>query len=147
MEEFVKPAVFESTGEQETYDLGKRFGGQALPDQVFVLEGDLGAGKTVFAKGFAKGLGVDEPVTSPTFTIVKQYDSGRLPLYHMDVYRIGDVDEMEEVGAQEMFASGGVCLIEWGGMIEDILPEDTVWIRIERDREEDFNHRRITCSY
>ena len=78
---------------------------------------------------------------------VKQYDSGRLPLYHMDVYRIGDVDEMEEVGAQEMFASGGVCLIEWGGMIEDILPEDTVWIRIERDREDDFNHRRITCSY
>ena len=138
--------VFVSGSEQDTFELGKHFGQQAQPDQVYVLDGDLGAGKTVFAKGFAAGLGISEPVTSPTFTIVKQYDDGRLPLYHMDVYRIGDVDEMEEVGAQEMFSSGGVSLVEWGSIISDILPRDAIWIRIERDREDQFDHRRITCS-
>lgn len=142
----LEQSTFETSGEKETYDLGTAFGSQAKPDQVYVLEGDLGAGKTVFAKGFAAGLGIKEPVTSPTFTIVKQYDGGRLPLFHMDVYRIGDVDEMEEVGAEEMFHAGGVCLIEWGRMIEEILPEDAVWIRIERDRADEFDHRTITCT-
>ena len=138
--------TYESAGERETFELGMRFGKAALPGQVYVLEGDLGAGKTVFAKGFAAGLGITEPVTSPTFTIVKEYDGGRLPLYHMDVYRIGDVDEMEEVGAEEMFSAGGVCLIEWGSMIRDILPEDALWVRIERDAPDQFDHRAITCT-
>ena len=139
--------LIESTCEQDTFDLGLEMGRKAQRDQVYVLDGDLGAGKTVFAKGFAAGLGVAQPVTSPTFTIVKQYDDGRLPLYHMDVYRIGDISEMEEIGAEEMFASGGVCLVEWGELIEDILPEDAVRIRIERTGDDRFDHRRITCSY
>ena len=143
----MEKVLIESSCERDTFDLGVRMGREAHPDQVFVLDGDLGAGKTVFAKGFAEGLGVTEPVTSPTFTIVKQYDSGRLPLYHMDVYRIGDESEMEEIGAEEMFASGGVCLIEWGSLIEDMIPEDAVWIRIERSSDERYDDRRITCSY
>ncbi len=139
--------LIESSCEKDTFDLGVKMGSEALPDQVYVLDGDLGAGKTVFAKGFAKGLGITEPVTSPTFTIVKQYDGGRLTLYHMDVYRISDESEMEEIGAEEMFCAGGVCLIEWGELIEDMLPRDAIRIRIDRSGDNRFDYRRITCLY
>ena len=112
-----------SNSPEETYALGKLLGGQSKPGQVYCLDGDLGVGKTIFTQGFAAGLGIDEPVNSPTFTIVQQYDSGRLPLYHFDVYRIGDVSEMDEIGYEDCFYGEGVCLIE--GM--DTTVEENLW--------------------
>lgn len=112
----------ESYSREDTYKIGKELGEQAVSGQVFCFFGDLGVGKTIFSQGFAKGLGIQEIVNSPTFTIVKVYEEGRLPLYHFDVYRIGDVDEMEEIGYQEMIDGDGVCLIEWANLIEEILP-------------------------
>ena len=118
-----KAEVFETMSEEETYKLGERLGTQAQPNQIYTLIGDLGVGKTVFTKGFAKGLGITEHVSSPTFTILQVYDGGRLPFYHFDVYRIGDVEEMEEIGYEDCFFGGGVCLIEWADLIEEILPK------------------------
>ena len=109
--------VKESNSREDTYRIGRELSEQAVPGQVFCFFGDLGVGKTIFSQGFAKGLGVDDIVNSPTFTIVKEYDNGRLPLYHFDVYRIGDVDEMEEIGYNEMVYGDGVCLIEWANLI------------------------------
>lgn len=103
---------YKSNSPEETFALGKQLGEQAKPGEVYCLDGDLGVGKTIFTQGFAAGLGIDEPVNSPTFTIVQQYDSGRLPLYHFDVYRIGDVSEMDEIGYEDCFYGEGVCLIE-----------------------------------
>ena len=103
-------------------------------------------GKTIFTQGFAAGLGIDEPVNSPTFTIVQQYDSGRLPLYHFDVYRIGDVREMEEIGYEDCFYGEGVCLIEWSQLIPEILPDEVIRIRIEKDLEQGFDYRKITVE-
>mgnify|MGYP000967380805 CR=1 FL=1 len=108
-------------------------GQEARPGQVICLNGDLGVGKTIFTQGFAEGLGIDEPVNSPTFTIVQQYEEGRLPLYHFDVYRIGDVEEMDEIGYEDCFYGEGVCLIEWSTLIQEILPEDAIHITIEKD--------------
>ena len=119
---------------------------QAVPGQVFCFFGDLGVGKTIFSQGFAKGLGVDDIVNSPTFTIVKEYDNGRLPLYHFDVYRIGDVDEMEEIGYNEMVYGDGVCLIEWANLIEEILPDHYQKITIEKDLEKGTDYRKITIE-
>lgn len=141
----MEKGLIDSRSEEETFAFGRALGEAARPGQVYVLNGDLGAGKTILAKGFAAGLGITEPVTSPTFTIVKEYDGGRLPLYHLDVYRIGDISEMEEIGLEEMAGGDGVCLIEWGEQVEDILPPDTVTIRIDRADDGDMNHRRITC--
>ena len=124
-----------SNSPEETYALGKLLGGQSKPGQVYCLDGDLGVGKTIFTQGFAAGLGIDEPVNSPTFTIVQQYDSGRLPLYHFDVYRIGDVSEMDEIGYEDCFYGEGVCLIEWSQLIPEILPDEVIRIRIEKDLE------------
>ena len=135
--------VYESNTPQETFELGKRLGAEAKPGQVYCLDGDLGVGKTVFTQGFARGLGITGPVNSPTFTIVQQYEEGRLPLYHFDVYRIGDVSEMDEIGYEDCFFGGGVCLIEWPGLIEEILPEKAVWVTIEKDLEKGFDYRRI----
>ena len=109
---------------EETFALGKKLGEEAKAGQVYCLDGDLGVGKTVFTQGFAAGLGIAEPVNSPTFTIVQQYEEGRMPLYHFDVYRIGDVEEMEEIGYEDCFYGEGVCLIEWSVLIEEILPEE-----------------------
>lgn len=138
--------VKESNSREDTYGIGRELGEQAVPGQVFCFFGDLGVGKTIFSQGFAKGLGVDDIVNSPTFTIVKEYDDGRLPLYHFDVYRIGDVDEMEEIGYNEMVYGDGVCLIEWANLIEEILPDHYQKITIEKDLEKGTDYRKITIE-
>ena len=131
---------------EDTFALGKELGEKAKPGDVICLDGDLGVGKTVFTQGFAAGLGITEPVNSPTFTIVQQYDEGRLPLYHFDVYRIGDISEMDEVGYEDLFFGDGVCLIEWSGLIEEILPKHRTTVTIEKDLEKGFDYRKITVE-
>ena len=135
--------VYETWKPEDTYELGRKMGQEAVPGQIVCLNGDLGVGKTVFTQGFAQGLGIDEPVNSPTFTIVQQYDEGRLPLYHFDVYRIGDISEMDEIGYEDCFSGEGVCLIEWSGLIRDILPDHVTQVTIEKDLEKGFDYRRI----
>ena len=115
--------VTETFCAEETFELGRSLGEQAKPGDIYTLNGDLGVGKTVFSQGLAKGLGIAEPISSPTFTIVQVYEEGRLPFYHFDVYRIGDAEEMEEIGYQDYFYGNGVCLIEWADLIREILPE------------------------
>lgn len=138
--------IKETYSPQETYDLGAALGRQARPGDVYCLNGDLGVGKTVFTQGFAAGLDIEEPVNSPTFTIVQQYEDGRLPLYHFDVYRIGDVSEMDEIGYEECFYGHGVSLIEWSNLIEEILPETVIQVTIEKDLEKGFDYRKITVE-
>lgn len=138
--------VFETDREEETRQLGYELGRKACPGQIYTLIGDLGVGKTVFTQGMAAGLGITEHVSSPTFTIVQVYEEGRLPFYHFDVYRIGDVEEMDEIGYEDYFYGGGVCLIEWANLIEEILPEHYVRITIEKDLEKGFDYRRITIE-
>jgi len=135
--------VYETWKPEDTYELGRKMGQEAVPGQIVCLNGDLGVGKTVFTQGFAQGLGIDEPVNSPTFTIVQQYDEGWLPLYHFDVYRIGDISEMDEIGYEDCFFGEGVCLIEWSGLIRDILPDHVTQVTIEKDLEKGFDYRRI----
>ena len=139
-----KKEIIETHSAQETFALGQRIGREALPGQVYTLIGDLGVGKTVFTQGVADGLGITEPVNSPTFTIVQQYEEGRLPLYHFDVYRIGDVEEMDEVGFEDYVMGEGVSLIEWANLIEEILPEKRTEVTIEKDLEKGFDYRKIT---
>ena len=138
--------VFETWKPEETYELGKKMGEEAVPGQVICLNGDLGVGKTVFTQGFAAGLGIEGPVNSPTFTIVQQYEEGRLPLYHFDVYRIGDISEMDEIGYEDCFFGDGVCLIEWSGLIEEIRPEHVTKVAIEKNLEHGFDYRRISVE-
>lgn len=138
--------IIETFSEKETFALGKKLGEEAKSGQVYTLTGDLGVGKTVFTQGLAKGLEIDEPVNSPTFTIIQIYEEGRLPLYHFDVYRIGDIEEMEEIGYEDYFYGKGVCLIEWANLIEEILPEDYTRILIEKDLEKGFDYRKITIE-
>ena len=135
--------IVESLCAEETYALGKQIAQECTPGQVFTLIGDLGVGKTVFTQGFAAGLGIEGPVNSPTFTIVQIYEQGRLPFYHFDVYRIGDVEEMEEIGYEDCFYGQGVCMIEWANLIEEILPEHYTEIGIQKDLEKGFDYRRI----
>ena len=139
-------AVYETYRAQETRTLGEKIGLQAAPGEVYTLTGDLGVGKTVFTQGVAKGLGIDEPVNSPTFTILQVYEEGRMPFYHFDVYRIGDVEEMEEIGYEDCFYGEGVCLIEWAELIGEILPQDCRHITIEKDLQKGFDYRRITIE-
>lgn len=139
-------AVLETREPGETFELGKGLGRAAQGGQVCTLIGELGVGKTVFTQGFAAGLGVEGPVSSPTFTILQIYEDGRLPFYHFDVYRIADVEEMEEIGYEECFYGEGVSLIEWADLIEEILPERYVRITIEKDLEQGFDYRRITLQ-
>ena len=138
--------VIETNSPDETFRVGKELGEKAYAGQVFTLTGDLGVGKTVFTQGLAKGLGIEEPVNSPTFTIIQEYDGGRLPFYHFDVYRIGDVEEMEEVGFDDYVMGEGVSLIEWADLIREILPEKRTEILIEKDLERGFDYRRITVA-
>ena len=138
--------VLESRSPEQTFQIGVRLGQKAKTGQVYTLTGDLGVGKTVFTQGFAKGLGIEEPVCSPTFTIVQEYGEGRLPFYHFDVYRIGDVEEMDEVGYEDYIMGQGVSLIEWAGLIEEILPENRTEVIIEKDLEQGFEYRRITIE-
>ena len=129
---------------EETAKYAYEMASKAHPGQVYALIGDLGVGKTVFTKGFARGLGIEEPVSSPTFTILQIYEEGRLPLYHFDVYRIEEPEEMEEVGFDDYIYGDGVCLIEWANRIEDILPEETIYVVIEKDLEKGMDYRKIT---
>ena len=138
--------VYETTSPEETYALAISLGEQAVPGTVYTLTGDLGVGKTVFAQGLARGLGIEEAVGSPTFTIVQVYDEGRLPFYHFDVYRIGDIEEMDEIGYEDYFYGDGVCLVEWAELIEELLPKNRVALLIEKDLEKGFDYRRITLQ-
>lgn len=138
--------VVETRSPEETFALGEKIGRTALPGQIYTLTGDLGVGKTVLTQGVAAGLRIREAVSSPTFTIVQVYEEGRLPFYHFDVYRIGDIEEMEEIGYDDYFFGNGVCLIEWAELIADILPEEHVSIKIEKDLSQGFDYRRITVE-
>ena len=131
---------------EETFEIGKAFGRNAKPGEIYGFYGDLGVGKTVFIKGFAEGLGVTEEVVSPTFTIIQEYESGRLPMYHFDVYRIDDPDELFEVGLDEYLYGEGVVLIEWAELIGELLPKEMTKVRIEKDYEKGTDYRKITVE-
>lgn len=135
--------IIESFSPEDTFRIGEQLAKEACPGEIYTLDGDLGVGKTIFTKGMARGLGIQEPVTSPTFTILQEYESGRLPLYHFDVYRIGDPGEMDEIGYEDYFYGQGICLIEWAGLIEELIPEEAVRITIEKDLKKGLDYRRI----
>ena len=135
--------IWQSNSEKETFAVAEEIARQASPGDIYLLEGDLGVGKTVFAKGFALGLGITEPITSPTFTIIQEYEQGRLPFYHFDVYRIADEEEMFELGYESYFFGQGVCLIEWASLIQGLLPAECRTIRIEKDLDRGFDYRRV----
>ena len=138
--------IIETKSAEETFNLGVKIGKKAVKGQVFTLVGDLGVGKTVFTQGLARGLDIQESISSPTFTIVQVYDEGRLPFYHFDVYRIGDISEMDEIGYEDYVYGEGVSLIEWANLIEEILPENRTSITIEKDLEKGFDYRKITIE-
>ena len=138
--------VIESWSEKDTFELGQKLGIGCRPGDIVLLNGDLGVGKTVFTKGFGKGLGIEEPISSPTFTIMQIYESGRLPLYHFDVYRIADPEEMEEIGYEDYFFGNGVCLIEWASLIEELIPEHVIRVTIEKELDKGFDYRTITID-
>lgn len=136
--------MHETNSPEETFAFARQLGERAVPGTVYTLTGDLGVGKTVFAQGLARGLGIVEPVNSPTFTIVQVYDEGRLPFYHFDVYRIGDIAEMDEIGYEDFFYGDGVCLIEWAELIGELLPKTRTEFVIEKDLQKGFDYRKIT---
>ena len=138
--------IIETHDPEETFEVGRKIGMNAKPGQIYTLTGDLGVGKTVFTQGVAAGLGITEPVNSPTFTIIQEYEDGRLPFYHFDVYRIGDLEEMEEIGYDDYFFGQGICLIEWAELIEEILPEKRIEVTIEKALEKGFEYRKITIE-
>lgn len=135
--------IKETNSPEETFHLAYELGQNARPGDIYTLIGDLGVGKTVFTQGFAAGLGIGENVNSPTFTILQVYEEGRLPFYHFDVYRIGDVDEMDEIGYEDCFYGEGVCMIEWADLIKEIIPDDAVRVTIEKNLERGINYRLI----
>lgn len=136
--------VIDSFSAEETMELGKRLGREARAGEVYTLIGDLGVGKTVLTQGIAEGLGITEPICSPTFTIVQVYEEGRMPFYHFDVYRIGDVEEMDEIGYEDYFYGDGLTMIEWANLIEELLPPNRKEITIEKNLDKGFDYRRIT---
>ncbi|MEE1027161.1 MAG: tRNA (adenosine(37)-N6)-threonylcarbamoyltransferase complex ATPase subunit type 1 TsaE [Agathobacter sp.] len=138
--------VVETFSAEETLKLGEQMGREAKPGTVCTLVGDLGVGKTVFTQGIAKGLDIEESICSPTFTIVQVYEEGRMPFYHFDVYRIGDIEEMDEIGYEDYFYGDGLTMIEWANLIEEILPVNRIDITIEKDLEKDFDYRKITIK-
>ena len=138
--------TIETFSAEETLALGQKLGQEAKPGEVYTLLGDLGVGKTVLTQGIAQGLDITEPICSPTFTIVQVYDEGRMPFYHFDVYRIGDIEEMDEIGYEDYFYGNGLCMIEWANLIEEILPEHYREITIEKDLQRGFDYRRITIK-
>ena len=142
----MKETVYETFSAAETHALGKKIVETAKPGDVYTLVGDLGVGKTVFTQGIADGLGITEPVSSPTFTIVQVYEEGRMPFYHFDVYRIGDIEEMDEIGYEDYFYGEGLCMIEWANLIEEILPDKRYDVTIEKDLEKGFDYRKITIK-
>lgn len=138
--------IYETFSAEETFALGKELGQKAKPGSVYALVGDLGVGKTVFTQGVAAGLEIKEHINSPTFTIVQVYEEGRLPFYHFDVYRIGDPEEMEEIGYEDYFYGEGVCFVEWANLTEELMPENTVTVTIEKNPEKGFDYRKITIA-
>jgi tRNA threonylcarbamoyladenosine biosynthesis protein TsaE len=138
--------IIETNSPSETFEAGKKLGECAERGDIFTLNGDLGVGKTVFTQGVAAGLGITEHVNSPTFTIVQVYEGGRLPFYHFDVYRIGDIEEMEEIGYEDYFYGDGLCIIEWAQLIEELIPPNARQITIEKDLEKGFDYRKITIN-
>ena len=138
--------IIETNSPEETFALGEKIGTEAQPGQLYTLIGDLGVGKTVLTQGIAKGLGIEEPICSPTFTIVQVYEEGRMPFYHFDVYRIGDIEEMDEIGYEDYFYGDGLTMIEWANLIEEILPKKRKEITIEKDLKKGFDYRKITIK-
>lgn len=138
--------VIESFCEKDTFEAGRKLGMSCQPGDIILLDGDLGAGKTVFAKGLGKGLGIEEIISSPTFTIVQVYNTGRIPLYHFDVYRIAGVEEMDDIGYEDYFFGDGVCLIEWAGLVKEIIPEGCIKVAINKDLHKGFGYRRINIG-
>lgn len=141
-----KMFYLETNSPNDTFEAGRRLGLCAKPGEIYTLNGELGVGKTVFTQGVAAGLGIAEHVNSPTFTIVQIYDRGRLPFYHFDVYRIGDIEEMEEIGYEDYFFGGGVCMVEWAERISELIPAGARHITIEKDLEKGFDYRRISID-
>lgn len=137
---------FETFSEEETFALGEKIGKEAKPGQVYTLLGDLGVGKTVFTQGVAKGLGITEAICSPTFTIVQVYEDGRMPFYHFDVYRIGDIEEMDEIGYEDYFYGDGISFVEWANLIEELIPDNRIQITISKNLEKGFSYREITID-
>ncbi len=137
--------IFETFSPYETEKIGKEIGENAKKGDIYCLEGDLGVGKTVFTKGFAKGLEIFEHITSPTFNIVNEY-YGKLPMYHFDMYRISCVEELDDIGYEEYFFGEGVCLIEWASLVEEVMPNSAKWIRIEKNLEKGLDYRKITID-
>lgn len=138
--------IYQTFSWEETAELGRALGKEAKPGDVYTLTGELGVGKTVFARGIAEGLGIKEPIVSPTFTILQIYESGRIPFYHFDVYRISDPEEMDEIGYEDYFYGEGLAMIEWGNLIPELLPKKRKEISIEKDLEQGFDYRRITLT-
>ncbi|MDE7157014.1 MAG: tRNA (adenosine(37)-N6)-threonylcarbamoyltransferase complex ATPase subunit type 1 TsaE [Lachnospiraceae bacterium] len=138
--------IFESNSPEETFKIARQLGKQAKPGEIYCLSGELGVGKTVFSQGFASGLGIAEDINSPTFTILQTYESGKMPLYHFDVYRLGDAGEMEEIGYDDYFFGEGICLIEWAELIQEILPADRKNVRIEKALNKSYDYRKITVT-
>lgn len=138
--------IIESFSPEDTLELGVKMGKEACPGDVYTLVGDLGVGKTVLTQGIAQGLEIEESICSPTFTIVQVYEEGRMPFYHFDVYRIGDIEEMDEIGYEDYFYGEGLCMIEWANLIEEILPSRRKEITIEKDLEKGFDYRKITIK-
>lgn len=138
--------IFESNSPEETFKIARQLGKQAKPGEIYCLSGELGVGKTVFSQGFASGLGIAEDINSPTFTILQTYESGKMPLYHFDVYRLGDAGEMEEIGYDDYFFGEGVCLIEWAELILEILPADRKNVKIEKALNKSYDYRKITVT-
>lgn len=138
--------IIETNSAEETQALGVQLGQHAAPGDVYTLIGDLGVGKTVLTQGIAQGLGITEAICSPTFTIVQVYEEGRMPFYHFDVYRIGDIEEMDEIGYEDYFYGDGLTMIEWANLIEEILPHKRKDILIEKDLEKGFDYRKITIK-
>ena len=143
MRKTMKEMIYETRSPEETRALGKKIGAAAKPGDLYTLVGDLGVGKTVFTQGIAEGLGIREPICSPTFTIVQVYEEGRMPFYHFDVYRIGDIEEMDEIGYEDYFYGEGLCMIEWANLIEEILPQERFDVTIEKNLEKGFDYRKI----
>jgi len=138
-----KRNYIETNSPEETFEVGRKLGQTAKPGEIYMLNGDLGVGKTVFTQGVAAGLGITEHINSPTFTIVQVYESGRLPFYHFDVYRIGDIEEMDEIGYEDYFFGNGLCIVEWAERIKELIPADAKQITIEKNLEKGFDYRRI----
>ena len=136
--------IIETKNAKETFQLGQKIGKKALPGQIYTLNGDLGVGKTVFTQGVASGLEIGEPVNSPTFTILQEYEGGRLPFYHFDVYRLSCEEEMDDIGYEEYFFGDGVCLVEWAELFPDLIPKEAIWLTVEKDFAKGEDYRRIT---